>query len=67
MELRWLKKRIAINPDELEDQQVIRLGIVLQYRTRTNPLEEGLHPPIWSEWKGVPEEMEDHINEKSLA
>lgn len=26
---------------------------VLQYRERLNPMEEGLHDPIWSDWKNV--------------
>jgi len=28
--------------------------MILQYRERLNPLEEGLHPAIWSEWQDVP-------------
>ena len=49
-QFRWVKRITTSGGGWAVDRKV------LQYRTRTNPLEEGLHPPIWSGWKDVPEE-----------
>lgn len=56
IELRWLvidKPRLgAISGTMLI--HVPRLWKVLQMRQITNPLEIGLHEPIWTEWKDIP-------------
>ena len=42
IELRWLEVITPRTPDRL------------QFRVMENPLEIGLHPPIYSEWQDIP-------------
>lgn len=55
IELRWLKRKIKdLHPLTNTWNNPNIYETVLQYRTIQNPLEIGLHQPIFPGWKDVP-------------
>ncbi len=52
IELRWYSNESIFVKECVTN--IYGSKMVLQYRERLNPLEIGLHEPIWSDWKTVP-------------
>lgn len=52
IQLRWKKSN-----GQYSNQSILNIygdKVILQYREILNPLEIGLHEPIWSDWTDVP-------------
>jgi len=52
IELRWHVDESSFENESVKN--VFGNKMILQYRERLNPLEIGLHEPIWSDWQAVP-------------
>lgn len=52
IELRWYSNESIFLNECVKN--IYGNKMVLQYRERLNPLEAGLHEPIWSDWINVP-------------
>lgn len=48
IEIRWKERAFQVGSD------MVHMERILQYRTLQNPLEMGLHAPIYSDWTDVP-------------
>ena len=54
MEFRWLVENSKEWCEGFRDYIPIETEPRLQYRERSNPLEAGIHEPIWEGWIDVP-------------